>query len=364
MTSDACTTSYFPHVMRPHIHEFFQKCAASLPCREPIVEIGAWQAPGQESIADMRAFFPGKNYLGCDMQHGTGVDQIENIHRLSFANESVGTFLLAETLEHVADPIRGMKEIHRCLAKDGIAIFTSTMDFPIHAYPNDYWRFTPESFRVLADPFLVKAIYYGGSAGRPHTVCGIAAKAAENSGAIKSMEAVLLGMRTPESLQLQEYAEQIVRALTERLVAGQAGGKKSAKQTYPGGFGRFARPGWYQVDGLWLAGWILAEDVTEVEIVADGMLLGRAKLDRTRPDLAEKHGFAPDRAVGFLHQLRIPERRNWMGVAEMWAIHSDGKRTLARESAPGLVLGEIVIDPRIILHSFDESGGGERIADC
>jgi cephalosporin hydroxylase/SAM-dependent methyltransferase len=343
--------------MRPHIHEFFEKCAGSLPCREPIVEIGAWQAPGQEAIADLRPLFAGKKYLGCDMQNGRGVDQIEDIHRLSFEDSSVGTFLLADTLEHVLDPIRGMKEIHRCLAENGIAIFTSVMDFPIHAYPNDYWRFTPEAFRALAEPFPIKAIFYGGPARLPHTVCGIAAKAGVNGAVIHAMGEVLVGMRTPDILRLQDDAARLVHTLTERLAAECSPAKKLPKPVYPGGFGRFAKPGWYLVEGMPLEGWILADNVTEVEIMADGMSLGRAKLDRPRPDMAKKHGFPPERAVSFLQEARVPERRTWMGAVEMWAVDTSGKRTLARESAPGLVLGEIGLDPRLIMHSFDDISG-------
>jgi cephalosporin hydroxylase len=269
----------------------------------------------------------------------------------------VGTFLLADTLEHVLDPIRGMREIHRCLTEEGIAIFTSVMDFPIHAYPNDYWRFTPEAFRALAEPFPIKAIFYGGPARLPHTVCGIAAKAGVDGAVIQSMKEVLLGMRTPDILRLQEDAGRVVQTLAERLTAGFSSGRKSTKPAYPGGFGRYAKPGWYLVEGMTLEGWILAENVKEVEIVADGMVLGRAKLDRAKPDMAKKHGFAPQRAVSFLHEARIPERRTWMGALEMWAIDSNGKRILARESAPGLVLGEIALDPRLIMHSFDDISG-------
>ena len=59
---------------------------------EPIVEIGAFQVSGQEAIADLRPIFPGKRYIGCDMQPGPGVDRIEDIHALSFASGEVGTF--------------------------------------------------------------------------------------------------------------------------------------------------------------------------------------------------------------------------------------------------------------------------------
>jgi hypothetical protein len=315
------------------------------------VEIGAYQVPGQEAIAELRPLFPGKKYVGCDMRDGPGVDRIEDIHRLSFADGSVGTFLLADTLEHVADPIRGMQEIHRCLGEEGIAIYTSVMYFPIHAYPNDYWRFTPESFRALAEPFAKKAIFYGGPVDFPHTVCGIAGKSGVDGGAIRAVADVLLGMRTHAQLLLQGEANAVVRELAGLLAAA---GEKGLKAALPSGFGRFSKAGWHLVEGMWLEGWVLAEKGAEVEIVANGMLIGRGQLDRERPDAAEKHGFAPERRVGFLFQLQVPERRTWIGPLEMWVIEAGGKRTLARHSAPGVLLGNVVIDPRIILHSFDE----------
>jgi hypothetical protein len=70
--------------MRPHLREFFELCAKTLACPEPIVEIGAFQVAGQEKISDLRPLFPGKTYVGCDMQTGPGVDRLEDIHKLSF----------------------------------------------------------------------------------------------------------------------------------------------------------------------------------------------------------------------------------------------------------------------------------------
>ena len=36
------------------------------------------------------------------------------------------------------------------------------MNFPIHGYPNDYWRFTPEAFRALAADFSRVMIFPAG----------------------------------------------------------------------------------------------------------------------------------------------------------------------------------------------------------
>jgi len=341
--------------MRPHIHEFFRQCAATLPCPELIVEIGAFQVPGQEAIAELRPLFPGKQYLGCDMQHGTGVEQIENIHHLSFADGSVGTFLLADTLEHVSDPIRGMKEVHRCLREDGVAIFTSAMHFPIHAYPNDYWRFTPEAFRLLVEAFPTKAIFYAGPEGFPHTVCGVAAKSGFPVSAIRDLVPRLLEIKVLAPLHLQGDAAKIIQVLAERVIGAQPAGPKPPKAAYPSGLGRCARPGWILLEAMFLDGWIAADNIVNTEITADGVVVGSGPLDRPRPDVAEKAGIPADRIVGFHYQIRMPERRSWTGSLQLWAIDSAGKRTLVRQSPPGILMGDVVIDPRIILHSFDDA---------
>ena len=84
--------------MCPHLREFLELCARTLVCPEPIVEIGTFQVPGQEVIVDLRPLFPGKIYMGCDMQPGNSVDRIEDIHHLSFRSGEVGTFILVDTL--------------------------------------------------------------------------------------------------------------------------------------------------------------------------------------------------------------------------------------------------------------------------
>jgi hypothetical protein len=40
--------------------------AKRLTCRTPIIEVGSYQVEGQQTIIDLRTFFPGKKYLGMD----------------------------------------------------------------------------------------------------------------------------------------------------------------------------------------------------------------------------------------------------------------------------------------------------------
>ena len=163
--------------MRKSIRGFVDIVSQSLELDAPICEFGAWQADGQEQLADLRGLFPGKQYIGADMREGKGVDQILDLHDIDLPDASVGAVISCDTFEHVEYPRRAIGEIHRILKPGGIVVLTSVMNFPIHAYPNDYWRFTPEGFRSLLGIFdHVFVGEFGLEADHPETVVGLAFK--------------------------------------------------------------------------------------------------------------------------------------------------------------------------------------------
>ncbi len=155
---------------------FARDVAESFTLAEPLVELGARAAEGQEDIADTRAIFGAREHIGCDIQDGPGVDRIEDIHHLSFDDNSVGSIICLETLEHVADPLRAVQEMHRVLRPGGIIAMSSLMFFPIHAHPWDFWRFTPEGFELLLQPFESSLVVAQGWEMMPDGVYGIAIK--------------------------------------------------------------------------------------------------------------------------------------------------------------------------------------------
>ncbi len=162
--------------MRQTIKDFVSIFSNCLTIEEPICEFGSLQVPGQESFADLRPLFPGKEYVGADMRQGPGVDRVLNLHDIDLPSGSVGTVICLDTIEHVEYVHRALEEIHRVLSPNGIALISSVMDFRIHDYPHDYWRFTPEALKSLLKPFSASFVGFAGRDDFPHTVVGIGFK--------------------------------------------------------------------------------------------------------------------------------------------------------------------------------------------
>ena len=171
--------------MRESIKQFVRIVAETLPVSEPIVEFGSLQVPGQESFADLRPLFPGKEYIGCDVQNGPGVDRILNLHNIELPSESVGTVLILDTLEHVEFCRKALEEVHRILQPNGLVVISSVMKFPVHDYPHDYWRFTPEGFKSLLKPFGFSFVDSIGEELFPHTVIGLGVKGRMPNGSME-----------------------------------------------------------------------------------------------------------------------------------------------------------------------------------
>lgn len=162
--------------MRKLIKQFVEIVAVNLPVPEPIFEFGSLQVSDQIGFADLRPIFPNKEYVGCDMRPGPGVDKILNLHNIDLPSKSVGTVLALDTLEHVEFPRKAIEEIYRILKPGGLHVISSVMKFEIHDYPQDYWRFTPEGFKSLLRVFPQHFADYAGDKAFPHTVVGLGYK--------------------------------------------------------------------------------------------------------------------------------------------------------------------------------------------
>jgi SAM-dependent methyltransferase len=161
--------------MRDDVKAFIECCVRVFEPAGPVLEIGSRQTHGQEGYADLRTLFPGRAYVGCDVEPGPGVDRIDDACALRAPDGGFGTVVAADSLEHVAAPWRAAAEMHRVLAPGGLCVVTAPFIFPVH-HPPDYMRFTPEGLVVLLGPFARVAAFSLGCAQWPHTTCAVAVR--------------------------------------------------------------------------------------------------------------------------------------------------------------------------------------------
>jgi SAM-dependent methyltransferase len=136
----------------------------------PVLEVGSYQVAGQEELIDLRGLFPDREYTGVDFRPGPGVDLVANVENLSLPNASVGTVLAFNVFEHVKRFWKGFDEVARVLRPDGVFLVSTPFYFHVHAYPHDYWRFTPEAFDTLLEKFPTRVLGWHGPERRPLNV--------------------------------------------------------------------------------------------------------------------------------------------------------------------------------------------------
>ncbi len=163
--------------MRRAINTSARLFAESFEPRGPVIEIGSYYVTGYEKLSNLRPYFPGREYVGCDIRPGNGVDRIEDAHSLSFADASIGTVLMFETLEHLPAPRRAVDEAMRVLRDDGIIAVSVPFSFYLHGFPTDYWRFTASGVHALLGRFPHKVVFALGPRLKPAFVFGVGGKA-------------------------------------------------------------------------------------------------------------------------------------------------------------------------------------------
>lgn len=142
----------------------------------PVYDFGSLQVERHQD-GDLRPLFADRPFTGVDMRPGPGVDTIADLRALELGDASVGTALCLDTLEHCEDPPQACRELARVTAPGGICVLASVMLFGIHAYPSDYFRFTPEALRsMLAQGFDDVWAAGVGHPGFPSQVLGVGVK--------------------------------------------------------------------------------------------------------------------------------------------------------------------------------------------
>ena len=203
--------------MRPVIRNYVEAVLQAMPPKGPVYEFGSMEIdkPTVRGVTNFRELITGfeLEYVGCDMRAGPGVDSLQNLHALDLPDNSVGTVICVDTIEHVEYPWLALSEIHRVLASPGMAIVTSVMNFLIHGYPEDYWRFTPKGLESLLKPFDVSIVDYCGKEDFPRNIVSVAFKGDVPD--LTALKANIAEWKSKENHRIEVIGKKELRALCE-----------------------------------------------------------------------------------------------------------------------------------------------------
>jgi SAM-dependent methyltransferase len=130
---------------------YVQKYAEQL--NAPYLEIGS---RNYGTTQDLRPLFAGRGkYVGVDMENGPGVDVVldltEDFERIDakLNGERFATIFCFSVLEHCENPFKMADNMTSLLREGGQICVGVPFSWKMHAYPNDYWRFTHEGVKRL-----------------------------------------------------------------------------------------------------------------------------------------------------------------------------------------------------------------------
>jgi SAM-dependent methyltransferase len=114
----------------------------------PVVEIGS---KDYGSTASFRDLYAGVEYTGVDLEPGKGVDLVADLTG-GLGSLREGHYALAiccSVLEHTPEPWVMAANIKRLLRPGGMLYLSVPWVWRYHAYPDDYFRFSPRAVQSL-----------------------------------------------------------------------------------------------------------------------------------------------------------------------------------------------------------------------
>jgi SAM-dependent methyltransferase len=116
-----------------------------------VLELGTLQSqPGRSTMH--RDWVPhAAEFLGTDIEAGPDVDVVADLHRLTdvVGRERFDVILSCSTFEHLKYPTLAAHELMKALKVGGLIYIQTHQAFPLHGYPNDYFRFSQDALASL-----------------------------------------------------------------------------------------------------------------------------------------------------------------------------------------------------------------------
>ena len=151
--------------MREGIYRFLEIAAGTLDLLEPILEIG----PAALKNERFGRLVVGRSYFTLDADPALRPSLVGDAMTMPVRDSSVGTVVVCEVLEHVRNPFDVAAEITRVMKPNGLCVASTPYDLPIHNFPRDFFRPSPDALSFLFSSLPCRIIGYQGRPEFPHT---------------------------------------------------------------------------------------------------------------------------------------------------------------------------------------------------
>lgn len=136
--------------------------------RPSVIEVGTLRSD-PEFPTHHTAWAPHGTWLRTDAWPGEDVDEVVDAHDLAmFRAPGPGrlptlfdAYVACSVFEHLARPWKAMWAAAGVVKPGGLVYVQTHQTFPLHGYPNDYFRFSTEALRVIMEDAGLDVLHAG-----------------------------------------------------------------------------------------------------------------------------------------------------------------------------------------------------------
>jgi SAM-dependent methyltransferase len=123
--------------------------------RGDILDVGAGSGHGRQLLAADTNYFPtdvegARDYRDPTLtRKGVPLAKRCSVYDIDYPDNRFDGCMALSLFEHLQYPDKAIVEVRRVVKKDGYIVLLVPFNFPVHGYPEDYWRWTVEGLRHL-----------------------------------------------------------------------------------------------------------------------------------------------------------------------------------------------------------------------
>jgi SAM-dependent methyltransferase len=153
-----------PDISTSGPREKFVAAASEVRADERVLEVGTKQSVEGRVTHVHRHFerVPRDNYTMADVEEGSDVDIVADLHRLPAEwTNRFAAMVAISVFEHLERPWIAAREVARVLKPGGFCYIATHQTFPLHGYPSDFFRFSKEALKLIFEDAGLQVIEVG-----------------------------------------------------------------------------------------------------------------------------------------------------------------------------------------------------------